>query len=155
MLKQIAGYLILLVAAGTGLTLYLPTFEPDNKVTRQQLFYQINQASLKQPLPMADTLLSATQAKDSLYGIGLGLFGQLPQAIGQGQKLALTENPSIVKLTDGNRYWYLLMIGPFESAQQANKRRFDIAQAHSMTATLIKWPLKVQTVAQGAATQQP
>jgi cell division protein FtsN len=142
MLKQIIGYLLLLVAAGTGLTLYLPDYEPDNGVSTQQQFYQIDQPSLKEPLPMADTLLSATEPPGSAYGLRLGLFSQLQQAIGQGQKLALADNPTIVKLTDQQRYWYLLMLGPYDSTDIANQQRYDMARQHGISATLMKWPMK-------------
>lgn len=138
MLKKLTALITLLVAGGIGLSLYLPDYQ------RQPLApqaYQINQASLKSPLPMADTLLGVLDQPDTLYGLQLGLFGQLQQALEQADHYALTAS-SIIKTTDGRRFWYILLLGPFDNKNEPAKYAAQLRQNRDISAKLIRWPIK-------------
>lgn len=133
---------VLLLVAGVSLTLYLPAYQSNNRVSDNPTAYQISQSSLKKPLLMTTTLLPALSLQDSSYGLRLGLFGQLQQAINQSTKYRLADNPTIIKTTDQQRLWYLLVLGPFDSKQHASDRRLLLRQNHDISTTLINWPIK-------------
>lgn len=141
------GLLSALLITGVSFTLYLPAYEPGNPVTDNRPTYHIEQPTLKKPLLMSDTLLDAFEQNTNGYGLTLGLFGQLQQAIDQGIKYGLKDNPTIVKATDRQRYWYILILGPYMSQAQANQRRLLLQQNMDISTTLIKWPLADEEIA--------
>ncbi|WDE14320.1 SPOR domain-containing protein [Thalassomonas haliotis] len=140
MIKNITALFVVLLAAGTGLTLYLPQFQPDSNGAGQHIHYQINQDSLKKPLLMSTTLLDPLEQQASGFGLRLGLFSQLAQAIRQGQAYSLAQIPDIVKVTDEQRYWYLLILGPYPSEDLAHQQSFQLEEKHGISTTLIRWP---------------
>lgn len=140
MLKQLTALITVLLITGISLTLYLPDYEPENAIRLAPPNYQISQESLKNPFAMNDTLLNALEQEGSRFGLRLGLFGQLQQAVDQGAKYALTDKPTIFKTTDNQRYWYLLVLGPFPDRFQANHRSLSLAQNQHISSTLMRWP---------------
>lgn len=142
MFKKIVGFAVVLLLSGIGLSVYLPDFEPNEGVSLNPVGYQINQPSLKQPLIMSDMLLDSISPANQVYGLQLGLYGQLPQAIAQAQQYhSLTMATTIVKATDQQRYWYLLLLGPYDSQARASSQRLQLRQKQNISATLMQWPL--------------
>ena len=147
----ITGLLAFLLTVGVGLTLYLPSYQPS--VTDATSSYIIDLPSLKSPLLMSDTLLTTLKEEDSVYGLRLGLFGQLTQAINLGKSLgnkpeeknAFEDTAIIVKATDKQRFWYFLILGPYSSEDIANKKRMLLLQNQDLSTTIIKWPLEQAT----------
>ena len=141
MFKKITILVVLLVVVGVSLTLYLPAYQSNNRVSDNLTTYQIDQPSLKTPLLMTDTLLPTVALQDSLYGLRLGMFGQLQQAINQGKKYRLADDPTIFKTTDEQRLWYLLVLGPYSSKEDARGQGLLLQKNHDISTTLIQWPL--------------
>ncbi|WDE08064.1 SPOR domain-containing protein [Thalassomonas viridans] len=140
MIKNLTALFVALLATGTGLTLYLPQFEPGSNGADKHIGYQINQDSLKKPLLMSATLLDPLDQDSSGFGLRLGLFSQLAQAISKGQEYSLSQIPDIIKVTDQQRYWYLLILGPYPSEAQANRESSQLEEKHGISTTLIRWP---------------
>ena len=139
-MKSIIALAITLLLTGVGLTLYLPAYEPDAPIDRS-IPYQIDQASLKKPYAINQTLITALAPEQDNYALQLGLFGQLDQAVAKAQKYALSENPTIIKTIDRQRYFYLLLLGPFERKSEANQTLLALMQQRQIAAKLVKWPL--------------
>jgi len=156
MIKNLTALFVVLLATGTGLTLYLPQFQPGSNGSGLRINYQINQDSLKTPLLMSATLLDPLEQDGSGFGLRLGLFSQLAQAISQGEKYPLAQIPDIIKVTDQHRYWYLVILGPYSSQTLANQQSARLEEKYGVSATLIRWPFpdnkKADSKAAGAKT---
>ncbi|MFT4927209.1 MAG: hypothetical protein ACI8WB_003315 [Phenylobacterium sp.] len=144
MFKKIATLATVLLITGVGLTLYLPTYQPDNAITVDKISYHIDQPSLKKPLSMDDILLSPVGEDEQRYGLRLGLFGQLQQAIYLAEKTIQSKpatETTIIKATDQQRYWYMVILGPFKTPSQANQQGTLLLQKQQISTTLMRWPL--------------
>ncbi len=154
-MKKLAAFAALLLLAGISLTLYLPDYQP--KVAGDKVNYQIDQDSLKTPLLMADTLLTTFEEQDTQYGLQLGLFSQLQQAITQANKMALADlsdsDPLIFKATDHQRFWYLLVLGPFDSKNQSTQQSLRLQQSNSIEAKVMRWPIAKDETSEDTTTE--
>ena len=148
-MKKLVTLAITLLLAGIGLTLYLPAYEPGQAVDRA-IPYQVDQDSLKTPYPMEATLLSAINPTEN-YALQLGLFGDLEQAISQARKYALSEKPTILKTKDRQRYWFLLLLGPYPTKQMAKDQMLALLKNHQIQSKLAQWPGKVTPPAEQAS----
>ncbi|WP_281557535.1 SPOR domain-containing protein [Thalassomonas sp. RHCl1] len=153
MIKNITALFVILLATGTGLTLYLPQFQPGSTGVDKHIGYLINQDSLKKPLQMSATLLNPPEQDTADFGLRLGLFSQLAQAVGQGQKYALAQTPDIIKVSDQQRYWYLLILGPYSNQMQANLQSRQLEEKHGISTTLIRWPFSDNKKGDGKAAE--
>jgi hypothetical protein len=135
MIKKLSVLFVALLLIGVSLTLYLPAFDPSNLVTTNKQSYQINQPSLKKPLLLSETSLKIQMTEDDFYGLQLGMFSQLQQAITMGKKNNQADKLLIVKVKDKKRYWYLLIHGPYTSREATNQQKTN------RSATLIRWPI--------------
>lgn len=134
-MKKLAFLITFLVFIGISLTLLLPPFGANNIVPNTKNNYQLNQASLKEPILLSETSLKIEMDENDYYGLQLGIFSQLKQAIAMAENNLLVDDSVIIKMKDNNRYWYILVNGPYP-----NKDTINQLKMHS-TSTLIKWPL--------------
>ena len=143
-MKKILGILVVLLAIGVSLTLYLPDYQPVDvkKPITPKIQYQINQGSLKQPINMSDILLKPTTPTDAVFGVRLGLYSQLQQAIDASASFKGDQQLTIIKAQDNYRQWYLVITGPIESQTQGEQIQQQLF-THEISATLIRWPLKI------------
>jgi len=135
MIKSLALLLTLLLLIGVSLTIYLPPFDAGNIVSTTPKSYQLNQASLKEPILISETSLKLEMTDNDYYGLQLGMFSQLNQAITMADNNELVDNSVIIKVKDNSRYWYLLLNGPYPNKDAINQLKTN------GTATLIRWPL--------------
>ena len=134
-MKKLTVLITLLLLSVIALTLYLPPFEPDNLITSNEQRYILNQDSLKAPLLMSDTSISINMNDSEFYGVQLGMYSQLEQATAISEKYNLADKPTIVKVKGKKRYWYLVIIGPYNKNQAIKNSK------KSLSSTLVKWPL--------------
>jgi len=140
MMKKLAVIITFLLLIGVSLTVYLPAYDPSNLVSEKKQQYQINKASLKAPVLLSETSLKIQKTEDDFYGLQLGMFSRLDQAVTMAKTDSSADNTIIVKVSDKTRYWYLLIHGPFASKEMINQQKMN------NSATLIRWPLKIEKI---------
>ena len=120
MIKKLGLFGFILLAIGTGLTLYLP----DQKITEAPpATFTILEKSLLTPVDQ-HLLLSSRYFEDEKideqkkYGLQAGLYGTLNHAkmvaLGFNQK-KLSFKPTIFKAQEQERQWFVIAFGPFDS----------------------------------------
>ena len=144
-MKKILGILVVLLITGVSLTLYLPDYKPSDvqAPTTPKINYQINQDSLKQPINMSDILLKPPIPPESIFGVRLGLYSQLQQAIDASSGFNTKHDLTIIKAQDNYRQWYLVITGPFDSHTQSTQIQQQLS-VNKISATLIQWPLAIE-----------
>lgn len=138
MIKKILVIATVLLAIGVSISVYLPSYNPHNEISTKESTIHIDQDSLRKPILMSSTSLKTPMADSDLYGLQIGMYPQLTQAVTKRQTVPMLNNVIIIKVQDIKRYWFLLIQGPYKqkaTAQQHNS---------SLSATLIRWPLPIQ-----------
>ncbi len=130
MMKAFGTIFVLLLATAVGLTLYLPKYESTDSVIEP---FQVNKASLANAVDARQVLPSYALSVDSddstlQYALQLGLFGTLETAKSTARQLNtknidFPKSPTIVKLIDDKRHWYMLSVGPFASKDESESFR--------------------------------
>ncbi|MBJ7539992.1 SPOR domain-containing protein [Marinomonas transparens] len=128
-----------LLIAGIALTVSLPTFQAPSINKTQAANYLINQDSLSSPLDMKDFLLITPTPSDSTFTLRLGLYSQLQQAVTEAKAINAPSKTVIIKVTDKNREWYLVLLGQYATLSQAEQQRRWL-QNNQTSATLMLLP---------------
>jgi hypothetical protein len=150
MLKKLGMLTLALVAIGVGFSLYLPPYSPEGAtVTTAQPRFTLIKDSLNTPF-IADSLRSSQQVfssdtdKETVYGLQLGIFGSLQDAIAgaenmNGVSLELLITPTIFKVENQKRHWIVLALGPFNTQDEALRYQ-RLLNDHYIVSKRIAWP---------------
>ena len=140
-LKAFGLIVILLTAAGAGLTLWLPGYPPSPAA-----------ASFLKPRPVTHTELSlsgqlmpgSAVSSDRHYGLQLYMSSspavieaELKQLEAAAVKLPLT--PVVFAVSEDDRHWLILAVGPFAERPAAEQLQFSLT-GKGQTPKLIAWP---------------
>jgi cell division protein FtsN len=106
---------------------------------KPELQYTLVADSLKSPLPMSAYFLRAPTPPDAQYSLRLGLFSKLDQATQFANNLSMKDKTTVVKASDAQRDWYMVLLGPFTSKASATENRQRL-QNEQISATLMLWP---------------
>lgn len=144
MLKSLGGFALLLLLTGIGLTIYLPEYKPQNSQSSgSPVSYRIEQSTISQPIDMNDLLLDTDNRENVSYGLQLGLFTQLKQAIQVAESTILLTPVTIIKAEDAQRSWYLLAMGPYGTQKEAETEKLKLPNNMKTSAFLVEWPFRV------------
>ena len=147
MIKKLGVLAAILLALGTGATLYLPKYPPAAPATAT---FQLVEKSLKQPLnpasyqPSSSAFQSDTSSEPQ-YALQLGIFASLENATTEATQLHArgVETPGlpvIFKVKDSSREWYLLVMGPYASQDEAQQQSRKLA-LQNIPVQFILWPV--------------
>lgn len=139
-MKKFLAFAIVLIMAGAGMTMYLPQFKIEQSGKAELAKYQIDQDSLKAPYNMDDMLLAVFHDDKTQYGLQLGLFSGLQQAIERAKKYTLDATPTIIQAVDTSRTWYVLVLGPYPSQNEGSKMQSQLLDKNSVQSKVIQWP---------------
>ena len=148
MIKKLLGFTLLLVAIGTGFSLYLPEYQATD-ITPPQNATQLVESSLNSPV-QADSLhlsssLFSPPKETVIYGLQLGLFGTLSDAQFKGNTLyqqakhVIQPPISIFKVKDNHRTWYVLALGALDNRTELEKYT-QLLQDQGIKSQEILWP---------------
>ncbi|MBX2808224.1 MAG: SPOR domain-containing protein [Cellvibrionaceae bacterium] len=145
MLKKLGLFGLLLLAIGTGLTLYFP--EPEITAPPLAAFTVLEQ-SLTTPVDSTQlrnsyAVFQHNSDQPPAYGLQLGIYKQLINAEHAAMtlgKLAASPLPVIFKVKDRQRQWFVMALGPFhtQDALSAAKKQLTEKAINNQT---INWPL--------------
>ncbi len=156
MLKKLTTFALLLLATGTGLSLYLPAYEPDGKPLAA---YQLAEKTLDQPvdtrsfqpssLALEEALAASAEADQAApqYALQLRLFGTLEAAKSGAthlykRQLDLPLPLTIFKAEDPRRQWYILALGPFSNKNEAAHTQYTL-ETEGVSTLDILWPAEL------------
>ena len=152
MIKKLLGFALLLVAIGTGFSLYLPEYQTADIVLPSNATV-IVESSLNEPVnPDAlrlSSILFADTPESVNYALQLGLFGTLADAQLKGHSLyqqansVFTSPLQIFKAKDQQRYWYILALGPMDTKAQINQYT-QLLQEQNIKSQEILWPFSAE-----------
>jgi hypothetical protein len=147
MIKGVGALALTLVAIGVGFSLYLPPYSPNGVVIDEpQPHFALIEESLKTPYP-ADTLrhslqvFSNTDTDAAEYGLQLGIFGSIEDAIAGANTIPITLpiTPAIFKVENEQRQWLVLGLGPFKTNNESLRYQ-RLLRDHYVDSNSILWP---------------
>ncbi len=134
--------LVTLILVGVGLSLSLPKLTPSGQ---QQGFPSVNidQKSESSPILIRDFYLTSPLPEDAKFTLQLGMYPQLPQAQSFAKTLPAGNHYRIVKTTDNQRFWYLVLQGSYPSQEQAALAQQDL-KANQISSNLKLLPKQLK-----------
>lgn len=152
MIKKLLGFALLLVAIGTGFSLYLPEYQaadinlPSHAtiVVESSLTTPVNPSALR-----PSSMLFSDSPESVIYALQLGLFGSLGDAQSKGHALyqqangIFTSPLQVFKTQDQQRYWYILALGPLKSQAQVNQYS-QLLEEQNINSQEILWPFDTE-----------
>jgi hypothetical protein len=151
MMKGVGILALTLVAVGVGFSLYLPPHASNGTILKELVpHFVLIEDSLETPYP-ADTLrhslhvFSSTIADDSEYGLQLGIFGSLEDAVAGSNAIpnklftTLPITPAIFKVESDQRQWLVLALGPFKTNNESLRYQ-RLLTDHYIDSSSILWP---------------
>lgn len=143
MLKSLAGFLLVLVASGVALSLYLPGYSSGEGNSRfEKVNYQIITETIRKPLKMDLMLFDTDSQNEHQFGLRLGIYSQLEQAIQVANNNKSLTALTIFKAEDNDNSWYIIAKGPYQQESQAEGQKQQIPSQLELTKTVIVWPLE-------------
>ena len=147
MLKKLGVFALLLVASGIGLSLYLPKHLPVEQPTStfNVAGYSIDQAVDLSTIQLSSLLSSNNSDNNIQYALQLSQFESLSGATSEAELLGKKEItfpslPTIFRVTAQNRYWYILMLGPFKNRNEAILFQRQLENTHTLPSVTVLWP---------------
>jgi len=144
MIKALVGFALLLVAIGTGLSLYLPKYKQIPAQASFEVPFNVIEGTLEQPIDFSSispsTELLAGNEAPIAYALQIGVYGNLHDAKFGLKELSnkledLLAPPIIFKTALDQREWFIVAIGPFVSEEQRRKYQRELKNSQT-----ILWP---------------
>ncbi len=131
MIKALAGFALLLIAIGTGLSLYLPQYDETlPTVEPYSVPFTVLENTLDTPVSFSAISPSREAFYEALpkhitYALQLGVYGTLKDAKQSITQLApplkaASLSPTIFKTVLDKRYWFIVATGPFKTKVDQN-----------------------------------
>lgn len=146
-MKKVLTFIFTMLAAGTGLSLYLPPYKAPPPPVLQ---YTVVESTLIQPPTPSSILLSNLLLEDDAtaksFAIQLGLYANIDDAIIGANTLAtrqleLPQLPAIFKVEDALRQWYILSLGPYITKSESSLQKIKLDTA-GIPSQIILWPVE-------------
>lgn len=138
MFKKLFAFLLLLLALGAGLTLYLPAYRPAGSASGTAV--ELVDSSFKTPMPLDSFLVCGNNAADR-WGVQTGMFTDLALARQSFGTSCVNVEAKVFKVMDRmEQPWYLVALGPFATQEVVDSALVALRQSCQMQGLQVRWP---------------